>query len=309
MKGFMMPEQPLATRTRSGASILNALTIDVEDWFHVSAFDDHLRRAEWPRLESRVVASNQLLLDILARHNTRGTFFILGWVAEHHPEVVRAIAAAGHEIGCHSYWHRLIYQQTPAEFRSDLRRARDVLQDIVGEPVVSYRAPCFSITRRSLWALDILIEEGFRFDSSIFPTYHDRYGLAGAPLAPHTIVRPAGTIREFPLTVYRLCGYPLPIGGGGYFRLYPYAFTRHGMRTVNAEGRPATVYLHPWELDPGQPRQPVGRLTAFRHYVNIRRTQARLEQLLQDFTLGTLSEAFAQAHGPEQPSWNLCPAA
>src|SRR5262249_53641034 len=161
------------------------------------------------------------------------------------------------------------YRQTPAEFREDLRRGRDVLQDILGGPVTAYRAPSFSVTRKSLWALDVLIEEGFVLDSSIFPTVHDRYGLAGAPLGPPRNVRPSGVIGEFPMPVYRRLGYPLPVGGGGYFRLYPYALTRHGLRTINGEGRPFVVYLHPWEVDPEQPRLSPGRLKAFRHYVNL----------------------------------------
>jgi polysaccharide deacetylase family protein (PEP-CTERM system associated) len=274
--------------------VLNALTIDVEDYYHVAACEGLIKRADWGRCESRVVASTHVLLDLMAAAGTRGTFFVLGWVAEQHPGLVRDIRAGGHEIACHSHWHHLIYRQTPKEFRQDLVRARNVLQDCTGEPVVAYRAPCFSITRESLWALDVLIEEGFTIDSSIFPTYHDRYGLAGAPLGPHWIERPAGTIREFPLTVYRLLGYPLPIGGGGYFRLYPYLFTRHGLRSVNAKGRPAVVYLHPWEVDPGQPRMPLGRLGAFRHSINLARTRDRLKRLLSDFAFGTLTEVFDQ---------------
>lgn len=294
------PDARLVTG-RYRAPVRNALTIDVEDYYHVSAFETLLCRSQWPTMPSRVATGTRLLLDILAKHQVRATFFVLGWVAEHHPALVRAIAAAGHEIGCHSYWHRLVYRQTPEEFRTDLRRARAVIEDVTGQPVRAYRAPCFSITRRSLWALDILIEEQFQFDSSIFPTYHDRYGLAGAPLVPHSIRRSNGTLQEFPLTVYRLCGYPLPVGGGGYLRLYPYRFTRHALRAINAQGRPAAIYLHPWELDPQQPRLAVGRINTFRHYVNLHRTQERLEQLLHDFPLGTLSEALAQ---PDLPTWD-----
>jgi polysaccharide deacetylase family protein (PEP-CTERM system associated) len=286
--------------------LLNALTVDVEDYYQVSSYEGYLSRKHWDQLESRVVGNMELLLDKLEKAGVRGTFFVLGWIAERRPEMVRAIHDAGHEIGCHSYWHRLVYRQTPADFREDLRRARDVLQEAIGEAVVAYRAPCFSITRRSLWALDILMEEGFVIDSSIFPTFHDRYGISGAPLAPHWIARPAGTIREFPLAVYRCCGYPLPIGGGGYFRLYPYVFTRHGLRTINDRGRPVAVYLHPWELDPEQPRLGLRGLNAFRHYVNLRRTLPRLDRLLADFPLGTLSEAFAQIehYGPYE-TWDL----
>lgn len=310
-----MPDSPVGAPAKPpiGADarpILNALTVDVEDYYHVSAFDGLIRRADWDALESRVVASTLRLLDALARASVRATFFVLGWVAERYPRLVRTIESAGHEIGCHSYWHNLIYRQGPAEFRRDLRRARDVLQQTLGQAVVAYRAPCFSITRRSLWALDVLIEEGFVLDSSIFPTFHDRYGMVRASRQPHWIERPAGRIGEFPLAVYPLGGYPLPIGGGGYFRLYPYMFTRFGLRAINARGRPFAVYLHPWELDPEQPRLAPGCLNAFRHYVNLHRTEARLERLLADFSFDTLSAAFAQALGPvQQPTWELARAA
>lgn len=275
--------------------ILNALTIDVEDYFHVANFEKHVRRYDWAAFEPRIIESTREILDVLGRAEVRGTFYILGWVARQHPELVRAIRAAGHEVGCHSYWHRLVYNQTPDEFRDDLRLARDVIQDILGEPVISYRAPCFSITRRNLWAFDVLIAEGFRYDSSIYPTFHDRYGLAGAPLGPHRIVRPGGSIREMPLSVYRCCGYPLPVGGGGYLRLYPYRFTRHGLRTINQRHQPAVVYLHPWELDPDQPRLKPGLTRAFRHYVNLHRTRGRLRKLLRDFRFGPLSDVFDHA--------------
>jgi polysaccharide deacetylase family protein (PEP-CTERM system associated) len=288
------------------APVLNALTFDVEDYYHVSGFEGLVERSCWDHYESRIDASTGRVLDALARAGVRATFFVLGWVADHHPGVVRAIVSAGHEVGCHSYWHRLIYHQTPAEFREDLRRGRGVLEDLTGTAVTAYRAPTFSITRASLWALDVLIEEGFVFDSSVFPTHHDRYGLAGAPLWPHRIARPAGGIVEFPLPVYPGLGYPLPVGGGGYFRLYPYALTRVGLRAVNAGGRPFAAYLHPWELDPGQPRLRPGWLRGFRHYVNLHRTAGRLERLLHDFRLGTMSDALADLQGTgDLATWDL----
>jgi polysaccharide deacetylase family protein (PEP-CTERM system associated) len=283
--------------------VLNALTIDVEDYYHVHGFEGIIDRARWGDFEPRIETSTGKVLDLLHQSGVRATFFVLGWVAERHPDLVRAIHAAGHEVGCHSYWHRLIYQQTPADFRADLRRGRGVLEDALGTAVTAYRAPTFSITRRGLWALDVLIDEGFTLDSSIFPTHHDRYGLAGAPLGPHRIARPAGTIVEFPLPVYRGLGYPLPVGGGGYFRLYPYGLTRHALRAVNAAGRPFAAYLHPWELDPGQPRLRPGWLRAFRHYVNLHRTEGRLARLLGDFRLGTASDALRE-HG-ELETWDL----
>ena len=274
-------------------AILNALTIDVEDYYHVSGFEGRVDRARWDEYPSRVGPNTRRLLDLLAAAGVRATFFVLGWVAERQPGLVRAIRRDGHEVGCHSYWHRLIYAQTPAEFRADLCRARDVLQDILSERVIAFRAPTFSITRASLWALDVLIEEGFTLDSSIYPTRHDRYGIPGAVAEPHEIGRPTGTITEFPAAIYRCLGYPLPVGGGGYFRLYPYALTRHGLRAVNAAGRPFMAYFHPWEFDPDQPRLPAGRLQRFRHYVNLHRTEARLRQLLRDFRFGTMTEALA----------------
>jgi polysaccharide deacetylase family protein (PEP-CTERM system associated) len=284
--------------------LLNALTIDVEDYYHVTGFEGCAPRARWDEFPARVEIGTHRILEQLDRAGVRATFFVLGWVAERQPALVRAIHAAGHEIGCHSYWHRLIYTQTPDEFRADLRRGRDVLQDLIGERVVAYRAPSFSVTRRSLWALDVLIEAGFLVDSSIYPTLHDRYGLARAPLAPHRIERPAGEIWEFPLAVWRRLGYPLPVGGGGYLRLYPYWLTRHALAAINAAGRPFAVYLHPWELDPEQPRLRPGLLRGFRHYVGLRHTEDRLRRLLQEFHFGTIADVFSWLHEQPRPTWH-----
>jgi polysaccharide deacetylase family protein (PEP-CTERM system associated) len=283
------------------------LTVDVEDYFHVTAFEDRIRRADWDAYPSRVAANTRKILALLEAAAVRATFFVLGWVAQRQPALVRAIAAAGHEVGCHSYWHRLIYRQTPDEFRADLRRARDVLQDTLGRPVTAYRAPSFSITRQSLWALDVLIEEGFTVDSSVYPTFHDRYGIPDAPPGPHRIVRPTGALWELPLAVYRRGGYPLPVGGGGYLRLYPYWLTRHCLRALNAAGRPFVAYLHPWELDPDQPRLPGGMLKQFRHRVGLRRTAGRLARLVRDFRLGTATDLVRWAQGRDVPE--LRPAA
>lgn len=280
--------------------IVNALTIDVEDYYHVSGFESVIDRGSWDRFESRVTASTERILARLDEAGVRATFFILGWVAERCPRLVWTIHAAGHEIGSHSYAHRLIYQQTPAEFRADLRRSIHVLEDITGDPVITYRAPSFSVTADSLWALDILVEEGIRLDSSIYPTHHDRYGIAGTPLAPHQIERRGVPLWEFPPPVCRLLGYPLPVGGGGYFRLYPYSLTRFGLRRINRAGRPFSTYLHPWEFDPEQPRIHAAWSRRFRHYVNLRRTESRLVRLLRDFAFGTLSESLASY----RPGWN-----
>jgi polysaccharide deacetylase family protein (PEP-CTERM system associated) len=291
----------------SGA--LNAMTIDVEDYFQVTGFEPYIGRHRWDEFESRVAIGTEKIMRLLDEASVRATFFVLGWVAERHPRLVRKLHAAGHEIGCHSYWHRLVYQQTPEEFRSDLRRARAVIEDTVGAPVTAYRAPCFSITRRSLWALDILIEEGFQFDSSIYPTFHDRYGIPGAPAEPHQISRPAGSLWEFPMAVRRWLKYPVPVGGGGYFRLYPYAVTRSSLRKINAEGRPFVVYLHPWELDPEQPRLRMGWARGLRHYMHLHRTEARLAQLLRDFRFGSISQVFEELDSQTVPQWNLTKAA
>jgi polysaccharide deacetylase family protein (PEP-CTERM system associated) len=280
-----------ATLPFPGAGPLNAMTIDVEDYYHVSGFEHMVDRASWAGFEPRVEDSTRRLLDVFAEAGVRATFFVLGWVAERWPGLVQAIAAGGHEVGCHSYAHHLVYRQTPNEFRADLRRSLDVLQDILGEAVQAYRAPSFSITAQCLWALDILIEEGVTVDSSIYPIRHDRYGLPGTPLGPHALQRRSGTLWEFPPPVWKVWGYPLPIGGGGYFRLYPYFLTRRGLRAINAAARPFAVYIHPWEVDPDQPRLPAKRTARFRHYVNLHRTEGRLVRLLSDFPFGTMSAA------------------
>jgi polysaccharide deacetylase family protein (PEP-CTERM system associated) len=279
------------------AATLNALTIDVEDYYQVSAFDGLLSRSAWDGMESRVVASTERLLAVCDEAGVRGTYFVLGYVARRHPNLVRTIARAGHEVGCHGFWHRLVYEQTPGEFRDDVRQARDLLEQLVGGPVTCYRAPSFSVTRRSEWALDVLVEEGFLIDSSVYPTHHDRYGLPGTPPEPHPVERNGGLLWEFSPPVWRVCGYPLPVGGGGYFRLYPYVLTRRGLRAVNRAGRPFAFYLHPWEVDPGQPRLAAGWRRSFRHYVGLRRTERRLKRLLDDFAFGTLSEALDAYRG------------
>jgi polysaccharide deacetylase family protein (PEP-CTERM system associated) len=281
----------------AGQSVLNALTIDVEDYFHVSGFADTVRPEQWTGMASRIEANTHRVLDILADADVRATFFVLGWVAEHFPRLVQAIQEAGHEIGCHSYAHRLIYNQTPDEFRADLRRARVVIEDATGQPVAAYRAPSFSLTLQSLWALEILVEEGFRYDSSIYPTHHDRYGLTESPLEPYRLGLAAGELWEYPMPVWRCFGYPLPVGGGGYFRLYPYALTRFCLNAINRDGRPFAAYVHPWEVDPDQPRVQASRLAGFRHYVNLRRTETRLARLLRDFAFGPLSDSLARYLG------------
>jgi len=270
---------------------VNALTVDVEDYYQVEAFAGIVRREDWPSWQPRVERSTRRLLDLFARRNVRGTFFVLGWVAERHPQLIREIAAAGHEIACHSYQHQLIGKQTREEFRADVRRAKSSLEEITGSEVIGYRAPTYSIMRQTLWALDVLVEEGFRYDSSIFPIRHDRYGIPGADRHLHTIRCAAGEITEFPPSTVRVAGMNLPMAGGGYFRLMPYSMFRWGLRRINHDDKqPAIFMVHAWEVDPEQPVIAGTRLNIWRHRNNLRRTEARLERLLSDFCFAPVRE-------------------
>lgn len=274
-------------------SVVNAMTIDVEDYFHVSVFDGVVPRQRWDRFESRVSANTERLIEIFAESGIRATFFVLGWVGERFPHLVRRIADAGHEIASHGYAHRLVYDQTRQGFRDDVRRAKQVLESVTGCSVDGYRAPSYSITPRSLWALDVLIEEGYTYDSSIFPIHHDRYGIPLSPRHPYVIARARGSLVELPASTVRVGPLNLPIGGGGYFRILPYGWTRWGIRRLNqVEGRPAIFYLHPWEIDPGQPQLPASRLSRFRHYRNLGDTEARLRALLHDFRFSSMRVVF-----------------
>ncbi len=278
--------------------MLNALTIDVEDYYQVSAFESVVPLADWERYESRVEKNTHRILDLLDAHTTTATFFVLGWVAERHPGLIRTLVARGHEVASHGYAHRRVYTQTPAQFRTETRRSKCLLEDTLGHPIRGYRAASYSITMHSLWALEVLREEGFVYDSSIFPIRHDLYGIPSHPRFCHTIPGQSDApLVEFPLSTLRLGGTNFPIAGGGYLRLFPYAYTRWGLRYLNRrEGQPAVVYLHPWELDPEQPRLPAGTLSRFRHYTNLHRMEERFVRLLQDFSFGTMSEVL-QARG------------
>lgn len=279
--------------------VLNAFTVDVEDYYQVSAFADRVRTSDWPVYESRVVANTHNVLRLLARHSVRGTFFILGWVADHFPKLVRDISYDGHELGCHSYWHRLVYDQNPEQFRSDLQQAREAIASAAGTEVTAYRAPSFSMTSQSLWALDVLIEEGFTLDSSIFPVRHDRYGFPGANRFLHRLDRPSGTLTEFPPSTLRVGRTNLPVAGGGYFRLLPLAITRQAIRRTNLRhGEPFMFYIHPWELDPDQPRLPGRVRSRLRHYQNLASTERKLDNLLAHVRFGTVSDAVA-AHAAD----------
>jgi polysaccharide deacetylase family protein (PEP-CTERM system associated) len=263
--------------------ILNYMTIDVEDYYHVSAFEHVIGPGKWDSYNSRILENTAVILDLLDRQNVHATFFVLGWIAEKFPRLLKEIYNRGHEIGCHSYFHRLIYKLSPEEFKEDTRKAKDVLEQITGSPVMGYRAPSYSVTKNTLWALDILEELGFRYDSSIFPIIHDRYGIAGFPRFMYKF--PDRSIIEYPLTTFLLFGVNLPVSGGGYFRLFPYFFTRMFLKKINRnEKQPFVFYLHPWEIDPDQPViKGSGVMSRFRHYNNLKKTTGRFERLLKDF--------------------------
>jgi polysaccharide deacetylase family protein (PEP-CTERM system associated) len=287
--------------------MLNAMTVDVEDYFHASAFDRVVSRASWDELESRVVSNTHRLLDLFSAHDVRATFFVLGWVADRFPALVRDIAARGHELASHGQHHQLVYMLTPDQFREDVRRAKSTIEQLTGAAVRGYRAPSFSIIKQSLWALDVLIEEGHTYDASIFPIRHDRYGIPDAPRAPHVIQRSAGSIVEFPSSTIRVGDANYPIAGGGYFRLFPYAATQWGIARVNTNDRePVMLYVHPWEVDPEQPRLPASRTTQLRHLVGLNTTLEKLGRVMNDFSFGTVSQvldARAQAAVPSTARW------
>jgi len=275
----------------------NVLTFDVEEYFHAEAFAGVVRPEDWPTFGSRVVDATKRLLDILDYAGARATFFVLGWVAERQPGLVQEIHARGHELACHGYSHQMISRLTPQEFAEDVKRAKKVIEDIAGSRVIGYRAPTFSITRQTLWSLEVLMEAGFRYDSSIFPIVHDRYGIPDAPRFAHRIpiVGNGCAIAELPLSTVSVFGQRLPVAGGGYFRLLPYGLTRLAIRHLNkVERQPAVVYLHPWELDRHQPRLSVGRLTRLRHSINIPQTEDKLCRLLADFRFAPAAKVLAE---------------
>ena len=284
--------------TAPATAVVNAMSVDVEEYFHASALERVAPRAQWDTLPSRVVPTTHALLDLFASRQVRATFFILGWVAERYPGLVRDVAAAGHEIASHGYWHQIVYGLTPDDFREDVRRSKRVLEDLAGRAVTGYRAPSFSITRQSLWALDVLVEEGYGYDASVFPVRHDRYGIPDAPRHAYALRRPPGPLTEVPPSTIRLAGQNLAVAGGGYFRLLPYGWTRAGIARLNRrERRPAIFYLHPWEVDADQPRLPVGLATKLRHYGNLGRTARRLARLLDEFRFAPVADVVA-AMGP-----------
>lgn len=274
-------------QARSGCHVLS---FDVEEHFQVSAFWSVARRQQWDRLESRVEQNTLRLAELLARAETKATFFVLGWVAERQPGLVKELARQGHEIASHGYGHELVTNQTDGEFREDVRRSRRILEDLTGERVYGYRAPSFSITTRTQWALSILVEEGYRYDSSIFPVRHDRYGMPGAHPWCHIRKTASGDLWEVPPSTLKVGSLRVPVAGGGYFRLYPYWLLRHFLCRVASHGHPLIMYLHPWELDPDQPRMKGSLVSRFRHYVNLHKTEARLHRLLTDFKFAPIQQ-------------------
>lgn len=288
--------------------VINALSVDVEDYFHVGAFEHVIDIKHWDSYPFRVGDNTRRVLDLFDECEVKGTFFILGWVAERDPELIRQIADRGHEIACHGYGHQLVFKIGPEAFYQDIARSKGLLEDHSGREVCGYRAPSYSVTRESLWALDILIENGFTFDSSIFPIYHDVYGIPNSPRFPYEIEREAGRITEFPITTYpcKVFGkqFDLPFSGGGYFRLLPFPLVDRAMTCVNAgEKQPAVFYFHPWEIDPDQPRiRGAGWKSSFRHYVNLGRTWNKLKALLTSYSFGTVSEVLGRGMTGIEPT-------
>jgi len=283
-----------ATELGSAMNTIHAMTIDVEDYFHVAALSGVVKPSQWDQQPSRVVENTQKILNLFNNKNIRGTFFILGWVAERYPDLVKEIAADGHEIASHGYSHQLIYSQSQAVFREETHRSKEILENLIQTPVEGYRAASYSITKKSLWALDILVELGFKWDSSIFPIYHDNYGIPDTPSEPYIIKsRSGGQLTEFPITAAKQLGLSIPAAGGGYFRQFPYPVFKYLFWSASQKNQvPKIFYLHPWEVDPDQPRfTEASWFSRFRHYTNLHKCESRLIKLIEDFDFGTLSES------------------
>ena len=273
----------------------NVMSVDVEDYYQVSAFAKSVDTNDWEQHESRVVSNTHKLLDMFSEKNIKATFFVLGWVADREPELVKEIHRQGHEVASHGYSHQLIYNQSQKVFKEETIKSKKLLEDLIGEKVLGYRAASYSITKRNLWALDVLAEAGFVYDSSIFPIRHDRYGIADAKTIPHKLATPnGGELIEFPLTTRRIAKMNIPVAGGGYFRLYPYFLTRHFLKAVNKKQDEQFVfYLHPWEVDPQQPRIEASWFSKFRHYNNLEKCESRLNNLIDDFPFATMKSVLS----------------
>lgn len=279
----------------SSPVLRNAMTVDVEDYFHVAALAQTVKRADWSSMEYRAEDNTHKLMALFSSRGIKATFFILGWVAQRSPGLIREIHAAGHEVACHGMSHDLVYTQTPEQFRQETRDSKALLEDLIGAPIHGYRAASWSITRQSLWALDIIHELGFEYDSSIFPIRHDVYGIPDAPRRPGIMATPSGgQLVEFPPSTATLLGMRVPVAGGGYFRLLPYWLTRTGLRQINRDLVQSFIfYLHPWEVDPDQPRIRAGWLSRFRHYTNLHKTHDRLCRLIDEFSFTTVRNVLA----------------
>lgn len=279
----------------SAPEVLHALSFDVEEYFQVANFAARFPRESWDAQSSRLSVGMERILALLERRGARATFFFLGWIAERHPQWVRACLAAGHEVASHGFDHRFLWDLGPAGLREDLERTERALVAAGAPRPLGFRASTFTLTRRSEWAFDALVERGYSYDSSVHPVSHPVYGIPDFDPGISWIVRPGGRLQEFPVATWRALGRNWPVGGGGYFRLLPVAVTRRAIQRLQRAGRPAALYLHPWELDPEQPRVPSGALARFRHYLNLARTEPRLDRLLAEFRFGTMQSALAAA--------------
>lgn len=268
-------------------------TVDVEDYFHVNAFESMVRRDTWSEYSPRTHVGTDQLLDLLAAHGATGTFFVLGWVAKHQPALVRRIHEAGHEVASHTFWHRRLPSMSPEEFRRDLLDSRAAIEDACGERIVGFRAPSFSLVPGTEWVFDELLEAGFSYDSSVFPIRRPDYGYPDAPTAPYEVRRSGGSLTEFPLSVLRIAGTRVPAAGGGYLRHFPLGILQRAFRQAGRSGEPGVFYVHPWELDPDQPRLAVGTLTRVRHYRGLRDTASRIGLLLDEFRFCSIRDWFA----------------
>lgn len=296
-----MPQIQPSTDTRPR----NGLSFDVEEYFQVANFFESVPRADWDRIPGRAAESTRRILDLLDRRGARATFFVLGWLAEREPDLVREIDRRGHEVASHGWEHRLVDELGPEGFRDELRRSKAVLEDALGHEIEGYRASNFSITTRTPWALEILLEEGYRYDSSIFPIRHPRYGVPGAPRHPHRLDIGGRSLVEIPLTTLKIFGRNVPVAGGAYLRLFPLALIRLGLEAAHRVGQPGVVYLHPWELDPDQPRIAATRFRRWRHYTNLHRTESKLTALLERFRFVPLADLARSIGGEAIPAAHL----
>lgn len=277
----------------TAARVINAMTVDVEDYFQVSAFEKQVSKADWDTLPHRVAENTARILDLFAQHQVKATFFTLGWVAERYPQLIQRIVAEGHELASHGYEHIRVTEQSPEQFRADIIKAKQILEDVGGQPIIGYRAASYSIGAQNLWALQILEEEGHQYSSSIYPVKHDLYGM---PSAPRFLFTPENTQKlvEIPITTLKILDRNIPCGGGGFFRLYPYQLSKWAYQYLNqVEKQPGIFYFHPWEIDPGQPRQQnLPFKSRFRHYLNLEKMPNRIHRLLEDFAWDTMQQVF-----------------